>query len=75
MYFTTAKFNSRCTETGTRISKGDKILYDRENKKVYGFTSQRFKTYKEGQDMSTFFTLLKMYGDCTTITEEEYNLL
>lgn len=50
MYFTTAKFNSRCTETGARITKGDNILYDRENKKVYGFTSQRFKTYTEGQD-------------------------
>ena len=33
------------------------------------------ETIQEGQDMSTFFTLLKMYGDCTTITEEEYNLL
>lgn len=52
MYFTTAKFNSRCTETGTRIAKGDKILYDKENKKVYGFTSNRFKTYDDAKNTS-----------------------
>ena len=52
MYFTTAKFNSRCTETGARITKGDNILYDRENKKVYSQSSNQYKTNDEAKSTS-----------------------
>lgn len=35
MYTTTAKFTSKCAETGKIIRKGDTILYDKANKKAY----------------------------------------
>lgn len=45
MYKTTAKFNSKCAETGNRITKGEDILYDRPNKRVYSKHSQKFKDH------------------------------
>lgn len=35
----TAKFKSKCTETGVTINKGDRCLYDPKAKKVYSLDS------------------------------------
>ncbi len=50
MYFTTAKFKSRCTQTGKFIDKSEVILYDKENKKVYCSTSERYQQEKENRN-------------------------
>lgn len=34
-----AKFSSKCAETGKKIKKGDKILYNYDTKKAYSMES------------------------------------
>lgn len=34
-----AKFNSNCAETGCKIKKGEKMVYDYDNKKCYAIAS------------------------------------
>jgi hypothetical protein len=46
----TAKFNSKCAETGTRIKKDDTMVYDYDNKKCYCMTSNRAIAFKNVQD-------------------------
>lgn len=43
MKFITAKFNSRCAETGKAIKKGDSMLYDYSARKCYSRDSETFK--------------------------------
>lgn len=43
----TAKFNSKCAETGKAIRKGDDMYYDYSAKKCYSLTSERGK-YQSG---------------------------
>lgn len=45
-----AKFNSKCAETGKTIKKHDPIYYDRVTKKAYCEHSQRYKDIKLFQD-------------------------
>lgn len=47
MYFTTAKFNSRCSETGTPIRKGQPMLYDNMSRKCYSVNSIMAKNERE----------------------------
>jgi len=37
----TAKFNSKCSETGKPIKKGESMYYDYSAKKCYSITSER----------------------------------
>lgn len=46
----TAKFNSKCAETGKAIKKGEPIAYDRVNKKAYCKDSNAFKNQKDSND-------------------------
>ena len=46
----TAKFNSQCAETGTRIKKGDSMFYDYSNKKCYSVNSQKAKSIETDND-------------------------
>lgn len=39
-YFTTARFNSTCPETGRIISKGDRIAYYPRERKAYHESSK-----------------------------------
>jgi hypothetical protein len=43
MNFITAKFKSKCAETGATIAKGENCLYDRVNKKVYCRSSKKYR--------------------------------
>jgi hypothetical protein len=47
MYFTTAKFNSVCAETGAAIRKGQTMLYDNVNRKCYTTTSTKATNERE----------------------------
>ncbi|MGY4831839.1 hypothetical protein ACVNIS_24915 (plasmid) [Sphaerotilaceae bacterium SBD11-9] len=40
-YFTYARFNSTCAETGAAIRKGDKVAYYPESHKVYANNSKQ----------------------------------
>jgi len=49
-----AKFNSTCAETGCKIRKGERIVYDPVNKKAYGIgtkTAVDFINQQSTQDM------------------------
>lgn len=39
----TAKFNSKCAETGKALRKGDTIVYDPETRKAYHLDSRMAK--------------------------------
>jgi hypothetical protein len=45
MRLITAKFSSRCAETGAKISKGETCLYDPDTKKVFTKQSETFKNW------------------------------
>ena len=45
-----ARFNSRCAETGTRIMKGENMLYNYDLKKCYSVNSQTYAKYTEQPD-------------------------
>ncbi len=45
----TAKFNSKCAESGKVIKKGDSLLWDKSTRKVYSLDSKRFEEYQEHQ--------------------------
>ena len=45
-----ARFNSRCAETGTRIMKGENMLYNYDLKKCYSVSSQTYAKYTEQPD-------------------------
>ncbi len=47
MYFTTAKFNSVCSETGVKIRKGETMLYDKVTRKCYSINSLKAKNERE----------------------------
>ena len=40
-----AKFNSNCAETGAKINKGEKMLYNYDTKKCYCIASNNYKEY------------------------------
>lgn len=44
----TAKFNSRCAETGTPITRGMECVYDPTAKKVYCLNSRKAKIFFDG---------------------------
>jgi hypothetical protein len=48
-YFTTAKFNSTCPETGLPIKKGDKIAYFPRERKAYHENSKGGDQIREMQ--------------------------
>jgi len=47
--FITAKFSSKCAETGKQIKKGETIYYNRSTKKPYCKESQCYKDIEEMQ--------------------------
>lgn len=52
--FITAKFKSRCTETGKQIAKGESIFYDRSRKKAFCQSSDRYKQESESKQTGEF---------------------
>lgn len=44
-----AKFNSNCAETGARITKGQRMLYDYTNKKCYCEASNAYAQFEQGE--------------------------
>jgi len=44
-----AKFNSKCSETGKRIKKGEPMIYDYEKRLCYSMDSNKAKTYQQEQ--------------------------
>jgi len=50
MKLITAKFNSTCAETLSRIVKGEPMLYDYSTKKCYSIRSQAYKNYEVSQE-------------------------
>lgn len=48
----TAKFNSKCAETGENIRKGQEMIYDYATKKCYSLNSQTALTYGAALDLS-----------------------
>lgn len=44
-----AKFKSICAETGKQIKKGEKCLYDANEKKVYSLESEKAKKFETDQ--------------------------
>lgn len=46
----TAKFNSKCAETGEPIKKGTEMFYDYSTKKCYSLNSVRALNIGYGQD-------------------------
>lgn len=51
MKFITAKFASKCHETGAAIKKNDSILYDPDIKKAYCKDSNKYKQANESEDI------------------------
>jgi len=45
-----ALWNSKCSQTGDRIVKGDSMLYNYETKKCYAKTSAAYKNYYDEQE-------------------------
>lgn len=45
MYNTKARWNSKCSETGKVIPKGENMLYDPEKRKCYSKESEAFKNW------------------------------
>ena len=43
----TAKFNSKCAETGRPIRKGEEMIYDYSGKKCYSFYSQAWHNFNK----------------------------
>lgn len=43
-----ARFNSKCAETGDRISKGESMVYDYNNKKAYCLSSDVAQNFLNG---------------------------
>ena len=43
----TAKFNSKCAETGAMIRKGEEMIYDYSTKKCYCKSSTIYKRYED----------------------------
>jgi len=54
MKFITAKFKSKCAETGKPIAKGENCLYDNVNKKVYSVSSSKYLQEQETANISSF---------------------
>lgn len=44
-----AKFNSKCSESGKVIKKGEQLLWDKSTKKVYSIDSKAYLEYQEHQ--------------------------
>jgi hypothetical protein len=47
----TAKFNSKCNETGKPIKKGEEMFYDYTNRKAYHITTNKIKDIDEAYNM------------------------
>lgn len=52
--FISARFSSRCAETGNRISKDDSILYDTESKKAYCSKSKFYLDEAERRAVASY---------------------
>jgi len=48
----TAKFNSKCAETGVNIRKGQEMIYDYSAKKCYSLNSNTALKYGQALDLS-----------------------
>lgn len=46
----TARFNSKCTQTGATIRKGEQMLYDYSSKKCYCQTSETYKKFNSDEE-------------------------
>lgn len=46
----TAKFNSKCAETGKQIKKGDSMYYDYAARKCYHLDSEKSKSFNTPAD-------------------------
>ena len=53
-YFTTARFDSVCAETGERIKKGDEIAYFPDERKAYSASSKAAEQVRALNFASTF---------------------
>ena len=42
----TAKFNSNCAELGTKIKKGEQMIYDYSARKCYSMNSETAKNFE-----------------------------
>ncbi len=51
----TAKFKSKCAQTGRTIDKGEEMIYDYKNKKCYSFYSLVWSSYvkENGEPLMT----------------------
>lgn len=49
-----ARFNSKCSETGKTLKKGDTIYYDSETKKAYHVDSKKVKDYIEAENTAGY---------------------
>ena len=54
MNFITARFKSKCAETGATIKKDDACLYDKMVKKVYCKDSSRYKDELENASTNSY---------------------
>lgn len=45
-----ARFRSACAETGAKIQKGARMLYDYSAKKCYCEASEAFKAFEAGEE-------------------------
>lgn len=52
----TARFPSRCNETGNLINTGDKILWYPDSKSVYCLTSDRYTDYVNSQTVGNYIS-------------------
>lgn len=46
-----AKFNSTCAETGCKIKKGERMVYDYDNKKAYAIGSNTAISFINNKDI------------------------
>jgi hypothetical protein len=74
MYVTTAKFNSKCAETGAKITKGEAILYDKEKKLVYCKSSNKFKEHESESEASSTAAMVQANEDAFTDNWSKYYL-
>jgi hypothetical protein len=52
----TAKFNSKCSETGKAIKKGESMIYDYSTRLCYSLTSDKAKQFESDNNTSDMVT-------------------
>lgn len=59
----TAKFNSKCAETGKPIKKGDVMYYDYAAKKCYTMDSKKAKDWEADQETRDIQSFIQAQED------------